>query len=126
MVRAATRADFPAICALNLTEVQQTSPLDEDRLSLLDALSCYHKVAARDGVVVAFLLAMPSDAAYQNVNFQWFIARYPRFVYIDRIVVSASARGQRVGVLLYEDLFDFARRNEFPLITCEYNLSPPN
>jgi predicted GNAT superfamily acetyltransferase len=126
VVRSATPMDFETICALNLAEVQHTSPLDEKRLTELDAISCYHKVACLGGVVAAFLLAMCSGAAYRNENFEWFAKRYPRFIYVDRIVVSAAARGRRLGSILYEDLFRHARVNGIPLITCEYNLVPPN
>jgi predicted GNAT superfamily acetyltransferase len=31
-----------------------------------------------------------------------------------------------LGSLLYEDIFRHARSNAIPLITCEYNLVPPN
>ena len=125
-IRTATPADFNAICALNLAEVSYTSPMDAARLALLDGLSCYHKVACVDAVVAAFLLAMPGDAAYPNENFEWFVRRYPRFLYVDRIVVSADARTLRLGSQLYADLFSYARAAAFPWVTCEYNLVPPN
>jgi hypothetical protein len=38
-------------------------------------------------------LAFDQHARYDSPNFLWFGARYPRFVYVDRIVVAASARG---------------------------------
>jgi uncharacterized protein len=125
-LRAAHGTDFAAICALNEAAVEFTSPMDEARLSALDALSSYHKVVSIDGVVVAFLLAMASGAPYQNANFEWFAARYPRFLYIDRIVVSPAQRGLSLASLLYEDLFRYAREAGFPLVTCEYNIEPPN
>jgi predicted GNAT superfamily acetyltransferase len=126
VVRAALPADFPAICTLNLAEVQHTSAMDVARLTHLDALSCHHRVVCCDGVVSAFLLAICSGASYKNENFEWFAKKYPRFMYVDRIVVSAAARGKRLGSLLYEDLFHQAKLGCFPFITCEYNLSPPN
>jgi uncharacterized protein len=126
VVRAALPADFPAICALNLAEVQHTSAMDVGRLTHLDALSWRHQVAYCDGIVSAFLLTVCSDASYKNENFEWFAKRYARFVYVDRIVVSAAARGRRLGSILYEDLFRQAKLGGFPIITCEYNLSPPN
>lgn len=42
----------------------------------------------------AGMLAMDQDADYASPNFQRFRARYPRFVYVDRIVVAQSARGR--------------------------------
>ena len=126
LIRNAVPADFAAICALNLAEEQHTSAMDLTRLQVLDRLSAYHKVACVDDCVAAFLLAMRNGAAYVNDNFAWFAHRYARFIYIDRIVVSADHRGLRLGTRLYEDLFAFARREGIPHITCEYNIVPPN
>ena len=125
-IRTAVPTDFGEICALNLAEVQHTSAMDETRLVELDAISCYHKVACLDGVVSAFVLAMCNGSPYKNDNFAWFSKRYARFVYVDRVVVSSGSRGQRLGSLLYEDLFRHARSNAIPLLACEYNLFPPN
>ncbi len=125
-IRPAVPDDFGSICALNEKDVQYTSPMDGARLAFLDNLSCYHKLACVDGAVAAFLLAMDSDAAYTNENFGWFVQRYPRFVYVDRIVVSGTARMLRLGSRLYEDLFEYARAGDYPWITCEYNIVPPN
>jgi predicted GNAT superfamily acetyltransferase len=126
VLRDAAPADFDVICALNLAEVEHTSPMDVDRLGELHSLAAYHQVACVDGRVMGFLLAMPHDAAYRNDNFEWFLRRFDRFLYVDRIVVSGRARGLRLGSLLYDDLFDFARAALIPLVTCEYNISPPN
>jgi uncharacterized protein len=126
VIRTASSRDLEAICALNLAEVQHTSAMDLARLSALDALSCYHKVACLNGVVAGFLLAMCDESPYENDNFEWFAKKYARFIYVDRVVVSSAARGRRLGSLLYEDLFHHARSNAIPLVTCEYNVVPPN
>jgi uncharacterized protein len=126
VIRTAAPGDFEAICALNLAEVQHTSAMDLARLGALAALSCYHKVACLNGAVAGFLLAMCDESPYQNDNFEWFAKKYTRFIYVDRVVVSSAARGRRLGSLLYEDLFHHARANAIPLVTCEYNIVPPN
>jgi predicted GNAT superfamily acetyltransferase len=125
-IRDAVANDYETICALNLAEVQHTSPMDAARLATLANLSCYFKVACVDGTVAAFILAMSSGALYENDNFSWFARRYARFIYVDRVVVSVTSRGMRLGSLLYEDLFLYARNNAIPLVTCEYNVIPPN
>ncbi len=111
---------------MNLAEVQQTSAVDLARLAELNAISCYHTVASLGGIVSAFLLAMCNGSAYKNANFAWFSKKYPRFIYVDRIVVSSASRGQRLGSLLYEDMFRHARSKAIPLVTCEYNIVPAN
>jgi uncharacterized protein len=126
VIRPAVPTDFETICALNLAEVQHTSEMGITRLFELNAISCYHRVACLGGIVSAFLLAMCSGSSYKNDNFEWFSKKYSRFIYIDRVVVSSASRGQRLGSLLYEDIFSYARSNAIPLVTCEYNLTPPN
>ncbi len=125
-IRDATRDDYEVILALNLADVTHTSPMDSARLITLSGISCYHRVACMDGQVLGFLLAMRSGAPYENDNFAWFSRKYPSFVYVDRVVISNAARGQRLGSLLYEDLFGWARQNGIPHVTCEYNIVPAN
>jgi len=116
-IRNAVTNDYALICALNLAEVQHTRPMDEVRLA---------KLACVGGKLSAFVLAMCSGATYENENFSWFAQRCPRFIYIDRVVVSPEFRGLRLGSLLYEDLFRYARENGIPHVTCEYNIVPRN
>jgi uncharacterized protein len=126
VIRPAVATDFETICALNLAEVQHTSAMDMRRLAELNAISCYHTVACLGGIVSAFLLAMCNGCPYENDNFEWFSKKYARFIYVDRVVVSAAARGMGLGSLLYEDVFTHGRSNAIPLVTCEYNLVPSN
>ena len=125
-IRDTAADDYEVVSALNLAEVQHTSPMDALRVAALAALSCYFKVACLEDRVSAFLLAMCSGAPYDNENFYWFARAYPQFIYIDRIVVSRGARGLGLGSLLYRDLFHYARERAIPLVTCEYNIVPPN
>lgn len=126
VIRDATTADFPRIVALNAAEVAHTSVMDAARLAALYDAACLHRVAEVDGGVAAFLLAFRDGAHYPNPNFDWFAARYPSFVYVDRVVVDARFNGRGIGSLLYRDLFDHARRTGAPVVTCEFNVVPPN
>jgi predicted GNAT superfamily acetyltransferase len=112
-----------AILALNNAHAQELSWLEPERLEQLVAQSF---LAWRIGSLDAFLLALDQDAPYDSPNFLWFRARYPRFVYIDRIAVTPSARGRGLACLLYCDLFDAARRRGHTHIACEVNVDPPN
>lgn len=125
-LRDATPADFPRIVALNLAEVLQTSAMDLARLEHLHARAAYHRVACVDGEVAAFLLAFRDGADYPNPNFDWFAARYPSFLYVDRIVVDATFNGRGLGSLLYRDLFAHARAIGAAVVTCEFNVVPAN
>lgn len=126
ILRDAVAADADRILALNTAEVEQTSAMDRARLDELAALAYRFTVAEADGRVLAFLLAMDHAAAYDNDNFRWFAARYPRFAYVDRIVVDAAAAGMGIGGRLYRDLLAHARERGLERVVCEYNLEPPN
>ncbi len=126
IIRDATEHDFPDIVKLNAGQVEFTSPMDIDRLKMLDSLADYHRVVVTEAMVVAFMLAMKTNVPYENDNYDWFSVRYDNFLYIDRVVVIAGYQGRRIGTLLYEDLFEFARENIVPLVTCEINTLPPN
>jgi predicted GNAT superfamily acetyltransferase len=69
---------------------------------------------------------MKDGCGYVNDNYEWFAARYPQFLYVDRIVVSSKFQGRRLGSLLYQDLFQRARAKQIQVVTCEYNIVPPN
>ncbi len=69
---------------------------------------------------------MDQRADYDSPNYQWFLQRYQRFVYIDRVVVAAAARGRGYARLLYEDLFRRAADAGHEHVVCEVNVQPPN
>lgn len=125
-LRDATPADFPRIVALNRAEVLQTSAMDLARLDYLHTRAVYHRVACVDDDVAAFLLAFRDGADYPNPNFDWFAARYPSFLYVDRIVVDAACNGRGLGSLLYRDLFAHAKAIGAAVVTCEFNIVPAN
>lgn len=126
VVRKATPADFEAIVRINQAEIARTSAMDAVALSRFAAMAAMLDVVEVDGDVMAFLLALREGAPYANDNFAWFSARYPRFLYVDRIVVDAAQAGRGLGAALYRRLFDRARADAIPVVVCEYNLEPPN
>lgn len=125
-IRDMVESDFESIVRLNDAEVQQTSQMDLDRLGRLVRMSSYCKVATVDGQVAAFLIALREGAPYENDNYEWFASRFPRFLYVDRVVVAAHLSGHKIGSKLYGGMFEFARSHCVDTITCEYNIEPPN
>jgi uncharacterized protein len=111
------------LLALNNAHAQELSWLEPERLQHLVGQAF---LARRIGNLDAFLLAFDQDAGYDSPNFLWFRSRYPRFVYVDRIVVAASARGRGCARRLYWDLFKHAGRAGHERVVCEVNISPPN
>jgi len=126
MIRNAIADDFPAILALNAESVHFLSPLDAMRLRDLHAQSAYHRVVEHEEKVAAFLLAFREGADYDSPNYRWFAQRYAQFVYIDRIVVAATARGLGFGAQLYDDILAFAAGTNAARLTAEFDVEPPN
>ena len=111
------------LLALNNAHAQELSWLEPERLEHMVGQAF---LARRIGNLDAYLLAFDQDADYDSPNFLWFRTRYPRFVYVDRIVVVASARGRGCARRLYRDLFEHAERTGHERVVCEVNISPPN
>ena len=123
MIETITPDIEPAVLALNNEHAEELSWLEPRRLSDLTVRAFY---ARRIGRLEAFMLAFDQDAGYDSPNFLWFRARYPRFVYVDRIAVAGSARGRGHGRRLYEDLFRAASGKGHEIVVCEVNTDPPN
>lgn len=115
--------DEPAVLALNNQHAAELSWLEPERLSFLLGEAFY---ARRIGALEAFIMTFDQDARYDSPNFLWFRERYKHFVYVDRVVVAATARGRGHARRLYEDLFDHVRRAGHAIVTCEVNADPPN
>ena len=117
-------AHYPAVLVLNAAVVEKTGPLDTARLAWMIG-EAFQAVQIGNGAD-AFMLAFAEGAAYDSPNYVWLSARYPRFTYVDRIVVAPQARGRGLARALYEGLIAETRRSGRPLVTCEVNLEPPN
>jgi predicted GNAT superfamily acetyltransferase len=126
LIRQAQATDFSRILDINATEEEKTSRIDLARITQLDRWSDYHRVAVVQGQVVGFLLVMSDASDYDGDNFRWFVERYKRFLYVDRIVIDQAYAGQGVGSALYGDLIQFAATQGCPVLCCEINVSPPN
>jgi uncharacterized protein len=109
---------------LNNTNAKETSALDNAGLKSLLDMAFYARGIDRGAT--ALLIALEHNAAYVNPNFMWFQASRESFVYIDRIIVSISARGQGIARVLYEDLIAAAKRGGHDRVVCEVNIEPPN
>lgn len=112
-----------AVLALNNLHAIELSWLEPRQLDQL-LRQAFH--ARRIGEVDAFLLAMDQRADYDSPNYRWFLERYQRFVYIDRVVVAAAARGRGYARLFYEDLFRRVADAGHERVVCEVNVEPPN
>ena len=112
-----------SLLKLNNRSAIETSRLESGRLIELvaGAFAALHVPEAQ-----ALLITFNQNATYDSPNFLWFHEHYERFVYVDRIVVAESARGQNFARRLYHQLFDLAREAGHSTIVCEVNSNPPN
>ena len=126
MIREATPSDYPAILAINLESEHFLAPLDLAHLTHLHAMSDRLRVVEVEGEVAAFLIVFREGAAYDSPNYRFFAARHSTFLYVDRIVVAVRRQGEGWGGALYGELFEQARRQGIPRVTCEVDAVPPN
>ncbi|WP_307807377.1 GNAT family N-acetyltransferase [Naasia sp. SYSU D00948] len=117
--------DLSRIVDLNNAAYPAVPNADVAELGRLIAFPGLSLVAEHEGSVVGFLLAMDPGADYESENYRFFSERGPS-LYIDRIVIDRGLRGAGVGRALYEAVFDKARADGRPEVTCEVNLQPPN
>lgn len=125
-LRPTQAGDWPQILALNEESVHFLSAMTPARLEQLLSQAAYHRVVHRGGHVAGFLLAFREGCLYDSPNYRWFVDKYEKFLYIDRVVVSQADQGRGVGRQLYADLFNFARQSGVALVTCEFDTDPPN
>lgn len=119
-------ADLDAVLALNQASLPHLGELTSQKLArLVEIASCF-LVVERDAALAGFVLAMTPEAPYDSINFGWFKARYPSFVYVDRIAIAPSAARAGFGNALYREVVAHARAIGAPIVTCEINTRPPN
>lgn len=113
-----------ALLSLNNRFATELSLLDVDSVSVLVRNAFY---ARRIENVDAFALAFDhQNSNYKSPNYLWFRIRYPRFVYVDRVVVTEAAKRRGHARRLYTDLMKHARAAGHDRVVCEVNTNPPN
>jgi uncharacterized protein len=123
-LREITRADWPTLLELNLASVRELSELDEQRLESLLSWAQRGLAVESEGAIVAFAVAIAPGTPYDSGNYRWFGARFERFLYLDRIVVSDAMRRRGIGGQLYDAME--ATAVGFERMVCEVNLLPTN
>ncbi len=123
-IRDLSSLDVTVMLPLNNAHGKETSTLDDASLTALLDMAFYARGIDRGAI--ALLIALDHNASYGSPNFLWFKASRESFVYIDRIIVSSSARGQGIARLLYDDLFTAAKQAGHDRVVCEVNIEPAN
>jgi uncharacterized protein len=114
---------FESLLALNNAHAAELSYKTAE--AFRDLIGASH-VTLAEPTGMALLVAFSEASTYDNPNFAWLKKRYQRFVYVDRVVVSAAARGQGLARQLYAALENRAAADKRERLVCEINLEPPN
>ena len=125
VVRDVREHELDSVLALNNAAGPAILPLDANRLRRFFRSAEYFRVAERDGSLAGFLVGFGPDAGHDSDNYAWFRERYPRFFYIDRIVVASRRRGGGVGRAFYADVQSHAELR-YPHLACEVFLEQGN
>src|SRR5438105_2470446 len=120
-VRPIQPADLPVILALNNAHAREISLIDEGGLARLLAIAARATAIGPPGTPEAFLIAFDHETPVQGPNHAWFLARHPRFFYVDRVCVEQRARKRGLARRLYADAFAAARASGLGIVCCEVN-----
>jgi len=129
LIRDYELTDLPSLLEINQAGVPGVSSETLETLKTWINLSTVFVAADEKNTPLGFLtLIEPGTESYDSQNLRWFETYIDRtgrdLVYVDRIAVAETARGQSIGQHLYEAAFErFEDRGE---IGCEINISPPN
>lgn len=124
--RAATRADIPAIVALNDAALPHVNTLPPETWArFVDGEASLRVAEDGAGGIAAMTAALPPGRDYGSHNYAWFQRRMASFLYLDRIVVAERLRRLGWGRAAYLDVFASAPDPAAP-VACEVNLDPPN
>jgi predicted GNAT superfamily acetyltransferase len=113
--------------ALNEACLPAVNRLSPEALWRLVGKTVSTRVALLDGRPAGVAMTLAPGTPHDSINYGWFDARTPDFLYLDRIMVEERARGTGVGRALYQDVFAIARRRPGTrAVACEVNLRPFN
>ena len=127
VIRDAEEKDYDFILRVNEENVEVLSPMPLERLRLFAVHADMLQVAEVDGDLAAFIICMKEgDDWYDSENYLWFCKTYPKFLYIDRIVLDKPFRHMGLGRAMYKAVFEKAKANGAPVVTCEVDTVPYN
>ncbi len=118
--------DLEKVLQLNEALVHFLSPLTKEKLENLIKQCDFSYVVEMDGLVEAFILVLSENKDYDSVNYQWFLDKYDRFLYIDRVVVSKNCQSQGLGQLMYKEIIKKAKEEKYPFLLAEIDVEPAN
>jgi uncharacterized protein len=117
--------DPQLLLEINNAAVPDVGVLDEAKARWLTHHVMMPGLALLDGRPVGLVVVLSDRCSYNSDYYRWFTERYDNFLYVDRVVIKAEARGQGIGKQLYKSIEAMA--NELKLaIASDVYCEPPN
>jgi len=126
LIRKARPIDVSEVVDINNAEFKWLGGEPETRDFFHEYLNTdFFWVAEDSNRIIGAMLVLPENAKnYGSSNFDWFKNRakeYPKFLYVDRIVVKPDRQGKGIGSSLYKKLFEYYPTRP---ICCEIAIKP--
>ena len=115
--------DIYSINQDNVPEVGSLDSLDQQRKLL--SISSYHSILLKNHELIGFAICFRESRPYWSENYKYFENKLEQFLYVDRIAIRSEYRRQGHAKRMYEDIFNFARKDNLP-VTAEVNTKPAN
>ncbi len=78
-----------------------------------------------DGQAAGIIVVLSDSCGYDSDYYRWFTDRYKNFLYIDRVVIAAWARGQGVAKQIYQAVERIAEERDLAIVA-DVHSEPPN
>ncbi len=124
IIRDLKKEDYDFVLRVNEENVEVLSPMDRQRLEFYAGIADMFKIVEVNGKQAAFLIAIRDGADYPNDNFGFYSAKYPHFLYVDRIVIDEPYRKLGLGRMLYEAVKEHAKAEGVNVVTAEVDTEP--
>ena len=124
VIRDAVPADDEFILRINDINVEVLSPMDQAKLDFYKRIADILWVIDVDGERAAFLIGIRDGADYPNENFDFFSRMFPKFLYVDRIVIDEAFRNARLGHKIYNAVKEHALASGVTTVTAEVDTEP--
>ncbi len=117
--------DAKLLLELNNAAVPDVNTLTEAKAEWLVEHIVTPGLALLDGQPAGMVAVLSDDCGYDSDYYRWFTERYTNFLYIDRVIVAAAARGQGIASALYAEIDRIAQERKLAIVADVYS-NPPN
>ena len=119
--------DYNYVLRLNEENIDVLIPMDIEELKYLEEKATLFHIIYTEKKPAGFIIALREGLTeYDFKSYRWFAERYPRFLYIDRIVIDKKYWKRGLGRKLYQYAIDYAKANAIQVLTAAVTTIPYN